>query len=199
MKFLTFTDLHQDREALARLLDRARDDDIDFILCAGDISTFGNGLHVVLKAFNELEKPFYVIPGNHEESGTMLSTAVEFYPYCINLHTKALEVDGFVLLGYGGGGFAQEDATFRSLAREWYGAYNGRKIIFITHGPAFGLKVDYLHEKHVGNKDYRKFIERISPKIVISGHLHETAGVIEKLGRTIIINPGWQGKVVEVK
>ncbi len=217
MKFLTFTDIHQDRVALGRLVARAREEDIDFVLCAGDISTFGTGLQVVLKAFNEVGKPFYVIPGNHEEQGTMLSTAVGFYPFCVNVHKSALEVEDFVLLGYGGGGFAQEDAGFRSLARDWYGMYNGRKIIFVTHGPPFGLKVDYLADvgegklsggklvggerigRHVGNKDYRKFIERINPKMVVCGHLHETAGVIEKVGRTVIINPGWEGKVVEVK
>ncbi|MBI2573183.1 metallophosphoesterase [Candidatus Woesearchaeota archaeon] len=199
MKFLTFTDIHQDREMLACLVERAAKPDIDFVLCAGDISTFGRGLQVVLKAFNDLEKPFYVIPGNHEEGGALLSSAVEFYPYCVNLDRKALELDGFVLLGYGGGGFAQEDAVFRAVAREWYSLYNGRKIIFFTHGPPFGLKVDYLYDRHVGNKDYRKFIERINPKVVVCGHLHETAGVIEKLGHSIILNPGPKGKVIEVK
>ena len=51
MKFLAFTDIHENREALAKLAKRAASSDVDFSICAGDFSTFGKGLQVVLKRF----------------------------------------------------------------------------------------------------------------------------------------------------
>ncbi len=104
-----------------------------------------------------------------------------------------------MFLGYGGGGFAMEDPLFRKIAREWYGHYNGRKIVLVTHGPPFSTTLDLLGERHVGNRDYRKFIERIKPKLVIAGHLHETAGKTDMIGKTRLVNPGWEGMVIELK
>jgi uncharacterized protein len=197
MKFLTFVDLHDNKKVLKELVARAMKKDIDFVLCGGDISNFGRGLKAVLKEFNALGKPFYVIPGNHENE-EMFREVLPAFNNCIDVHKKAVEIDDFILLGYGEGGFAMEDPKFRELARKWYGKFKDSKIIFMTHGPPYGTTLDYLHEYHVGNKDYRKFIERIQPKIAIAGHLHETAGAKDKIGKTPLIHPGWDGMVVEL-
>lgn len=198
MKFLAFTDIHEDRKKLNDLVTRASQPDIDFIICCGDISTFGRGVKNVLKAFHALGKKMYLIPGNHEEHINFEEMLKE-YPYCISLHRKAMKIPDYLFLGYGGNGFSQEDAEFRKIAREWYGKFKGQKIIFITHGPAFDTKLDLLHDHHVGNKDYRKFIERIQPRLVISGHLHETVGAADKINKTRLVNPGWDGMVIELK
>ena len=92
-----------------------------------------------------------------------------------------------------------EDAEFRKLAREWYGKYKGQKIVLVTHQPPLGTTLDLLGNKHVGNKDYRQWIERLQPKLVIAGHLHETAGATDIIGKTRVVNPGWEGMVIELK
>ncbi len=199
MRFLAFVDIHQDSDRLRALRDRAAQPDIDFVLCAGDFSTFGRGVRTVLETFSKLKKPFYVIPGNHEEGISGWENLMQEYPFCIDLHLQAKEVGNYVFLGYGGGGFAQSDERFRKIARQWYGEYNGRKIVMVTHGPPFSTALDLLQERNVGNKDYRAFILRIKPKLVISGHLHETAGAEDTIEKTKLINPGWKGKVIELK
>lgn len=199
MKFLAFTDLHQDKKFLSKLVSRAEEKDIDFVVCAGDISIFGKGLSDVLKAFDKVNKKFYFIPGNHEEHITDIDKILAKFSNCLNLHKKSLEIGEYIFCGYGGGGFTQEDAGFRKVSREWYSRYNGRKIVLVTHQPPFGVKVDLLEKRHVGNIDYRRFIERIKPKLVICGHLHETAGQQDQLENTKIVNPGWEGMVVELK
>lgn len=198
MKFLVFTDIHEDKIALKKLITRAEDKDIDFVICCGDLSTFGRGLRYVLKSFNNLKKPFYVIPGNHEE-GEGFPGIVKEYEHCVYFHKKSIKIGEYILLGYGGDGFSIEDSIFRKISREWYGKYNGKKIILVTHGPPAGTKLDFLGERNVGNVDYRKFIVRIKPKLAISGHLHETVGLTDKLGKTHLVNPGWEGKVIELK
>jgi len=198
MKFLTFVDLHGDKKILKELVDRVKEDDIDFVICAGDLSMFGRGLKFVLKKFNDLGKKFYVLPGNHE-SDRMFKEVLGDYKECINFNHKVFVKDDYVFLGYGEGGFSMEDPQFRKIARQWYGKYSGKKIVLVLHGPPYNTKIDLLDKRHVGNKDFRKFIERIKPKLVICGHLHETVGAVDKIGRTKIVHPGWKGMVIELK
>lgn len=197
MKFLTFTDLHEDKEVLNELVQRASKSDIDFVVCCGDISTFGNGLRFNLKKFNSLGKKVYVIPGNHEE-GPEFDAVVAEFSNVVNLDRKARIVGDYIFLGYGGGGFVLQDAEFRKIAREWYGKYNGKKIVLVTHQPPYGTKLDWLGNRYVGNKDFTAFTLRIKPKLALSGHLHETVGEIDVIGETKIANPGWEGMVIEL-
>ena len=199
MKFLVFTDIHENRKVLQELVQRAQQDDIHFVVCTGDFSTFGRGADIVLKSFNDLGKKFIVIPGNHEDKEGWLDQAVRPFPNCLNLHDRFMKIDDYLFLGYGGDGFAMEDARFRKVAREWYGKYNGQKLVLLTHGPPFGTMLDRLGNRHVGNKDYRNFIERIKPKLALSGHLHETFGAMDMIGSTRCVNSGKEGMVVELK
>src|SRR3989344_2287123 len=198
MKFLAFVDLHADKQQLKSLLDLANNNDVEFIICAGDVSQFGSGLRMVLEKFNAIKKPFYIIPGNHEDD-EMMNTIVKDYPYLHNFHQKVFKIQDYVLLGHGEGGFSKEDPNFRKIARDWYGQYNGQKIIFVTHGTPYGTKVDKVGNNYVGNVDYRSFIERVKPKLVICGHIHETAGKEDMIGETKVVNPGWKGMVLELE
>jgi uncharacterized protein len=197
MKFLTFVDLHEDKRYLKALLKRAAKEDIDFVICAGDITVFGRGMRYILRQFNDLGKKFYIIPGNHE-SDKMFKEVISDYPNVINFNRKVFKIDNYVFMGYGGGGFALEDKEFRKIAREWYSKYQDEKTVLITHGPPYRTTLDHLEKRHVGNKDYRKFIERIQPKLVIAGHIHETAGAVDEIKKTKLVHPGWEGMVIEL-
>ncbi len=197
MKFLAFTDLHEDREIMNELIKRSAKEDIDFVVCCGDISTFGNGLKYNLKKLNSLGKKVYIVPGNHEE-GPEFSDIVAGFSNLIDLDRNAKIVGDYVFLGYGGGGFTLQDPAFRKIAREWYGKHNGKKIILITHQPPYGTKLDWLGNRHVGNKDFTSFILRVKPKLALSGHLHETVGIVDSMDGTKIANPGWDGMVIEL-
>lgn len=196
MKFLAFSDVHENKKAIQHLLEVATHSEIEFVVTCGDISTFGRGLDLLFKKFHDLKKEFFVIPGNHEEHSAEFSRLFSRYSWCKNFHKHRFEKGEYVFLGYGGNGFSQEDSEFRAKAREWYGEFNGRKIVFVTHGPAYGTDLDVLGDKHVGNKDYTAFIRRIRPKLVISGHLHETAGTVDEVEEVKFVNPGWDGMVI---
>jgi Icc-related predicted phosphoesterase len=198
MKFLAFVDLHEDKKTLRLLLERAAQPDVDFLICAGDLTQFSRNIRFIMRQFNNLGKKIYLIPGNHE-TDEVIAEVVPDYPNFVNINNKSVEIGDYVLMGYGGGGFSAEDASFRKISREWYGKFKERKTILVIHGPPFGTKTDLLDGHYVGNKDYRAFIERIQPKLVICGHIHETAGVIDKIGETKVINPGGEGMIVELK
>lgn len=199
MKFLVFVDVHEDSKAIKDLIKRGQRPDIDFIICAGDLSNFGRGLDPILRKFDKLGKKFYLIPGNHEEGQSMPKGNFVGYENCVSLHKRAIKIGNYIFLGYGGDGFLMEDSEFRKISRDWYGKYNKEKIVLVTHGPPFATHLDRLGDRHVGNKDYRKFIERVKPKVAVSGHLHETAGKTDSIGPTKLVNPGWEGMVIELK
>ena len=84
MKFLTFVDMHNDPKSLSHLISIAKKDDIDFVVCCGDISDFGQGLKKALDKFDKLGKKFYLIPGNHEEGEGVLDSFLKGYKNCFN-------------------------------------------------------------------------------------------------------------------
>lgn len=197
MKLLAFVDLHGDLPLFKKLIQRAEEKDIDLVVIAGDLTMLESHLSYMLKKLNALKKKILLIPGNHEsEKG--LKAAASCYENCLDFHKKALKISNYIFLGYGEGGFSLEDAEFRKLARDWYGNYQKEKVIFVTHAPPFGTKLDRLANRYTGNKDFRSFIERLKPRLVICGHLHENAGKIDEINTSKLINPGWEGMVVEL-
>jgi len=198
MKFLTFVDLHGDKKELKDLVKRTKQEDIDFVVCAGDLSNFAKNIKDLLQEFEDCKKKFYMIPGNHEEPFEAFEDVLKGFDFCENVHKKSVEIGDYVFLFFGGGGFTQEDAEFRKVARGWYSKYKGKKIVLVTHQPPYGTKTDNLDGHHVGSKDYVRFVNRINPKLFICGHIHETAGAMDKIGKTRVIHPGWDGMVIEL-
>jgi len=199
MKLLCFVDLHGDVNYLKKLVKRASADDVDLVICAGDLTNFEDKIRYLLRALNSIGKKVLLIQGNHESEESLKEAAGD-YSNVVFFNRRAVKKGGYVFLGYGEGGFAlEEPQSFRKLARKWYGEYQKENVVLVSHGPPFGTKIDRLGNRYTGSKDVRAFIERIKPKLVICGHLHETAGLKDKIGETLVINPGWEGMTVELK
>ncbi|WP_440059494.1 metallophosphoesterase family protein [Thermogladius sp. 4427co] len=79
------------------------------------------------------------------------------------------------------------------------------KSIFNFHAPPYNTMLDLAPKltkdlrvvtvagvpqyEHVGSKAVRKVIEKYQPVIGLHGHIHESGGQ-DKIGRTIVVNPG---------
>ena len=75
-----------------------------------------------------------------------------------------------------------------------------KKIIFLTHEPPYGTKIDmakYGPAKghHIGSKSIAWAIKKYKPALNICGHIHESPG-ISRLGKTICVNTGY-GRIGE--
>ena len=70
------------------------------------------------------------------------------------------------------------------------------KKIMVTHIHPFGTKSEFSGFK--GSKAVRKAIEKFQPDVAICAHIHEAAGMEDKIGKTRVINVSRKGKIFEV-
>lgn len=198
MKILAFVDLHENKTALKKIINRAKQKDIDIIVCAGDISIFGEGLDYSLERLNKIGKPILMIHGNHEDDIDLRKRCKKL-KNCYFIHNNKYRFGNHLFIGWGGGGFSFRDRSIEKNSkrlRKWI--QKDDKIVFVTHAPPYNTKADKIYKEHAGNKSIRRFIESIKPVLSVSGHLHETAGKKDKIGNCIVVNPGAEGMVFEI-
>ncbi len=198
MRILCFTDVHGRKESLKRIVKLAENADI--LICAGDLSIFGNGLKNAMQMLNKTGKPILIIPGNHEDEKEIKELSNKFQRV-ISIHKRVYEIGDYIFMGYGGGGFSYRDrgmeAFFRRIRTR---LHHGKKIVLVTHAPPYNTKVDYLPwlREHRGCKSIIDVIKRIKPQLVVCGHFHETANKSCFIGKTLAINPGHNGKIISL-
>ena len=70
--------------------------------------------------------------------------------------------------------------------------------VYVLHSPPLGTACDAIATRqHVGSRAIRSFVEAQQPRLVLSGHIHESPRVSgawrDRLGRTTVVNPGQFG------
>jgi len=198
MKILAFVDLHGSVNLLDKIAVLAKKEKVDYIVCAGDITIFGDSLKLLIDKLDKIGIPTIMLHGNHEDE-KVLRKACEKTKNVKFLHKEILEKDGYVFMVYGGGGFSLRDKTFETWSKQTLqNTGPDKKIILVTHAPPYGTKIDKVFDQSAGNKSIRDFIKEVRPVIAISGHLHENAGIKDKIGKTMIVNPGPWGMILTV-
>jgi Icc-related predicted phosphoesterase len=197
MQILFFSDLHGDMDALKELKKMGAEADI--IVAAGDISVMEQDIKQILSGINEFNKPVLMIHGNHEDERGLMELC-DKYDNITFLHKGFHRVGEYLFLGYGGDGFSTNDPDFTLVANKFFkqNIQPNDTIIFVTHGPAYDTGIDRIYDDPRGNKSYREFIDEVKPHLAISGHLHENAGKNSRIGRTLFINPGKEGAIVNI-
>ncbi len=208
MKILAFVDTHGDRKAHNTIKKKAKE--ADLLLMAGDISNFEDKLTENMKDIDSVGKPILVIHGNHEDQDSMRRQC-KMNKNTVFLHKGMFRIENYIFFGYGGGGFAEDDREFEKVAKDFKKAikdakeevkkkHHGKKlkIVLILHAPPHGTDMDRIDGRYVGNKSYRKFIDETKPTLVVCGHIHENAGRDQKVGKTILVNPGPEGVIIEL-
>lgn len=191
MKILIFTDTHGSESAYKELKKKAKD--VDFIICCGDVTIFENDIEKIMKKLSQLGKDVFIIHGNHEEEDAV-AYFCDKYESLHFLHMSVLHVEGVTLVGYGGGGFSYTDEMCEEFLKSAKEHLDKKNNILITHQPPFGTKVDEVYGEHAGSKSIKKFLKNYD--YAFSGHIHETSGITQKVGKTTIMNPGPKGYIL---
>ena len=201
MKFLVLSDTHGDLDNLDRLDSRFKEADI--VLFGGDFAKFEHeetGKPVLEKLVSKHENIFSVI-GNCDNPDFLS----EVEAADISAEGTLAFCDGIAVCGSGGGTKFTGTTPFERDEDEILADYNvvdnssdecadeeGRwsNLVLIMHNPPKDTACDALPNGiHVGSEKLRAYIEKRTPFLVVTGHIHESAGV-EKLENTTVINPG---------
>jgi len=208
MRLLFVADLHYSLKQFDWLRASARD--FDAVVIGGDLLDLGSSLDpdvqiaIVEKYLRLLrgDKLVAVTSGNHD--GDARNQADESVSHWI----QGLRAEGFLV----DGDSFDLDGSRITLCPWWDGEVSRGEIerqlereaatitgrwIWIHHAPPSGARTCWTGRKMAGDEFLRAWIERFSPDIVLSGHIHnapfyETGSWIDRIGRTWVFNPGKQ-------
>jgi len=173
---------------------------VDFLIHAGDIAPLSN--HHPSFQRDWMESVFYPylseipakyilwIYGNHDFVGDSSGSYYQhltFYekegkappPNVYNITDELIELEGLFFYGYPyvpnlpGWAFNRENSELKELA-----AQIPPCDILISHGPPQGYG-DRMTFSHVGDQNLTDNLERISPQLLVCGHIHEASGISE--------------------
>jgi Icc-related predicted phosphoesterase len=197
MRIRIFSDIHGDIRAIEKLIAQPA----DLYISAGDLSTFGRGLERCGEALRLLGERCWVIPGNHE-------TAEQNATFCrtyglVDFHRQRKQRDGWWLAGLGysnptpfntPGEFTEEQ-----IAQELGRLEGAAPLAIVVHFPPHGTAIDEPRAGlHAGSSSLRAWVERVQPRYLFSGHIHECAGRRDSLGATHCISLGKAGYLLEI-
>ncbi len=103
MKFMAFVDLHGRKTSLEILKNKIKLDCPDFLVCAGDFTTFEHEIKKIMHDMSKLDGKIFLVHGNHEDEPTIRSIS-KIYPKIEFAHKKIIEHNDLIVIGWGGGG-----------------------------------------------------------------------------------------------
>ncbi|HXJ16413.1 MAG TPA: metallophosphoesterase [Candidatus Polarisedimenticolia bacterium] len=192
MKILLFSDIHGDRRALEHIVAQPA----DLYIAVGDLATFGRGLDRCGPVLQPLGEKLWVLPGNHETHDASRAFCQRFGFVDFHRQVKQLGATHWAGLGYSNitpfhtpGEYSEEEIG-KALA-----AFEGiQPLYLVVHFPPHNTKLDeFSPGKHAGSSTLREWVERVQPARLFCGHIHEAAGLSERLGSTECVNVGKQG------
>lgn len=186
---------------LERVAKFARENRINSVIVLGDLSGYGRfrnfemnreDANHILEILNGFE--ILAIPGNCDS----IPTIKFFEKKEVSLHEKIRVVDSISIAGFGGSSPTPFETPFELSESEIYDKLkkllNGvktEKTILVLHSPPKNTNCDITgNGSHVGSESVRKIIEEFQPNLVVSSHVHESAGTKDMIGDTEIVNIG---------
>jgi uncharacterized protein len=197
VKILIFSDIHGDRRALERIVAQPA----DVYIAAGDLATFGRGLERCGEVLGGLGARLWLLPGNHETHDDTRALCRRFGFIDFHRQVRNLGATQWAGLGYSNitpfqtpGEYTEEEIA------QALGQFDGMPgLHLVVHFPPHGTKLDeFSPGKHAGSPTLRAWVERAQPAYLFCGHIHETAGLTQRLGQTHCINVGKQGYTIEI-
>jgi Icc-related predicted phosphoesterase len=194
MRLLLFSDLHADRAAARKLLNRARAADV--LVGAGDFGNVRSNVGACVAILAEAGRPAVFVAGNHETTDELVA-ACRDWPEAHVLHGTSVALGGVTFFGLGGGvpvtpfGAWSHDFTEDEARTLLAGCPPG--CVLLSHSPPKGILDVSTRGASLGSQAVREAIERTRPALVVCGHIHACGGQTARLGPTPIVNAGPDG------
>jgi len=197
LKILAASDIHGDSRIAKKLASKAEKEKVDLVVLCGDITGWVETKNII-KPFKDKNQRVLIIPGNHDSFATTDFLA-ELYGVK-NIHGYSVKYENIGFFGAGGAdigpGTISEKELFKTIEKAHSGLKGIEKKIMVTHMHSANSKSEF--SGFPGSTSIRKAIQKFKPEILLHGHIHEAAGIEEKIGNTRVINVGREGKIIEI-
>ena len=193
-RLLLFSDVHGDRDACRRLVEKAEEADV--VVGAGDFCVMRRNLQAPIDTLAALETPTVLVPGN-AETDEELRTACADWPAAHVLHGDGCTLEGVPFYGIGGGipvtpfGPWSYDFSEGEAERLLKGCPDG--AVLVSHSPPKGVVDRDSGGQSLGSTAVRDVIEETQPLLTICGHIHGSWGQEGTLASTPVVNAGPDG------
>ena len=199
LKILAASDLHGDSKLAKKLSEKAEREKVDLVVLCGDITGFIETKNII-KPFKDKNKNVLILPGNWDSFATTDFLA-QFYGVK-NIHGYSAIYENIGFFGAGGAedspgpGRITEKEMMKSLEKAHASLKNVNRKIMVTHMHPSSSKSEFSGVP--GSKAISQAIKKFKPDFLLHGHIHEGAGLEEKIGSTKVINVGRQGRIIEI-
>ena len=200
MKILAASDIHGDVILVKALAEKAQKENVDLAVLAGDLTFAEQSTQGIIGPFAKLNKKVLLIPGNHETPATTDFLA-ELYG-AVSLHGYSYKFKDIGLFGCGSANMGNfqlsETEIFDLLKRSYKYIKDSKKKIMVTHVHPKGSSMEKLTNFFPGSSGVTKAIKEFKPDLLLCGHVHEAEGIEERIDKTLVINVGRKGKIIEI-
>ena len=199
MKLLLFSDIHADLEAARQIIAKSRE--VDVVIGAGDFATMSRGLQRCIDVLSQLDRPTVLVPGNNEWPDELLAACKDWKSAHV-LHGQGAEINGVSFFGLGGGvpvtpfGDWSFDLSEEQAAKLLEACPD--RAVLVSHSPPKGLVDRSSSGQSLGSMAVRDLIIQKKPVLVVSGHIHASAGRSATLNETPVVNAGPAGIIWEL-
>ncbi len=195
-KILAASDIHGDADATKKLAAKAKKEDVDLVVLAGDLSGFVE-TEGILKPFMDNDQKVVFVPGNWDSSVTADVLTKMYGVKNVGRHyVKYGDVGVFGVGSPDGQLDLDEEKAFNKLKKDFGKIKDLEKKIMVSHIHAAGTKSEFSGIP--GSTGVRKAIEEFQPDIFLSGHIHEAEGLKDQVGKTKVFSVGEKGKIIEI-
>ena len=200
-RVLAIGDIHGDSRLTKRLAEKAVKENVDLVILAGDLTLMEMSTRNIIGPFVKAGKQVLLIPGNHETVATAQFLA-DLYPGTKNIHGYAVKMNDIGVFGAGGaniGIFNTSEKEIYNLLKQGYDKLKGlQRKIMVTHMHPNDTIMEKMSPQFPASKAVRRAIEKFQPDVAITAHIHEAAGLEDRIGKTRVINVSRKEKIFEI-
>jgi hypothetical protein len=199
-RILAVSDLHGDERLAKKIAKQAKDENVDLVIIAGDLTWLEQSTKNIIGPFIKENKEVLLIPGNHETMAT-IRNLTENYPRTKHIHGYSITKNDIGIFGAGyessTGPFSIEDEEiFKILKKGNDKVKDLKKKIMVTHAHPRGSIAEF--SGFPGSKAVERAIKEFKPDVLISGHIHEAGGLQERIGKTRVIHVARKPTIFEI-
>jgi putative phosphoesterase len=197
-RILAASDIHGDSRVTKKLAEKAKKERVDLVVLCGDLTGWTETKNVI-KPFKDNKQKVLLLPGNWDSFATTDFLASLYGVR--NIHGYSAVYDKVGFFGAGGAegpgeGRISEKEIWETLKKAHRDLRGIEKKIMITHMHSSESASEFSGVE--GSSAIRKAIKEFKPDVLIHGHIHEGAGIEERIDKTRVFNVGKEGKIIEI-